>query len=47
MVVLLQEIALTVGATVAPVPVRLTAGVGALLEIVSCPDTELAEVGAN
>jgi hypothetical protein len=42
-----QEIALTVGATFVPVPLRLTAGVGVLLEIVSCPVTELAEVGSN
>lgn len=45
--VVLQEIALTVGATVVPVPLRLTTGVGALLEIVSCPVTEFAEVGSN
>jgi hypothetical protein len=46
-VVLLQEIALTVGITVAPVPLRLTVAVGALLEIVSCPVTALDDVGSN
>ncbi len=45
--VLLHEIALTVGVTVVPVPLRLTAGVGTLLEIVSCPVTELADFGSN
>jgi hypothetical protein len=43
--VLLHEIALTVGLTVVPVPLRLTAGVGTLLESVSCPVTEPAEFG--
>jgi hypothetical protein len=46
-VVVLQVIALTVGTVVAPVPLRLITGVGALLAIVSCPITELAEVGSN
>jgi len=45
--VLLQEIALTVGATAVPVPLRLTATAGALLERVKFPVTELAAVGAN
>ncbi len=45
--VLLQEIALTVGVTAVPVPLRLTVAVGALLEIVNCPVTELAPVGLN
>ena len=45
--VVLQEMALTVGTVVAPVPLRLIAGVDALLEIVSCPVTEVAEVGSN
>jgi hypothetical protein len=45
--VLLHESALTVGAVVEPVPLRLTAGVGTLLEIVSCPVTELADFGSN
>lgn len=44
--VLLQENALIAGADVAPVPLRLTVAVGALLEIVSCPVDELAVVGA-
>jgi hypothetical protein len=43
----LQVTALTVGATLMPVPLRLTAWVGALLEIVSCPVVELAVVGLN
>jgi len=43
--VFLHDIAPTVGATVVPVPLRLTGGAGTLLEIVSCPVTELAEVG--
>jgi hypothetical protein len=42
-----QENALSVGVTPVPVPLRLTVAVGALLEIVSCPVTELADVGAN
>jgi hypothetical protein len=46
-VVLLQVIALTVGTVAAPVPLRLMTGVDALLAIVSCPVTELAEVGSN
>ena len=37
----------TVGTTVAPVPLRLTADVGALLDMVSWPVIELAEVGSN
>ena len=45
--VLLHEIALTVGATAVPVPLRLTATAGALLERVKFPVTELAAVGAN
>ena len=45
--VLPQETALTVGTTAVPVPLRLTVAVGALLEIVNCPVTELAVVGAN
>jgi hypothetical protein len=44
--VLVQDNALTVGVTVVPVPLRGTAAVGAVLEIVSCPVTELAVVGA-
>ena len=47
MEVLLQEIALTVGATAVPVPLRLTATAGALLDRVNCPVTELALVGVN
>ena len=47
MEVLLQEIALTVGATAVPVPLRLTVTAGALLESVRFPDTELAAVGEN
>ena len=47
MVVLLQLIPATVGATVVPLPLRLTVAVGALLEIVSCPVTALADVGSN
>ena len=45
--VLLQDTELTVGETAVPVPLRLTAVVGALLEIVSCPDTEPAVAGSN
>ncbi len=45
--VLPQFTALTVGITVVPVPLRLTAAVGALLDIVSCPVAELAAVGSN
>jgi hypothetical protein len=45
--VLLQDTALTIGVPVAPVPLRLTACVGPLLEIVNCPVTEFAEVGSN
>ena len=45
--VLPHDTALTVGVTAVPVPVTLTAGVGALLEIVNCPVTELAVVGLN
>ena len=47
---LLQDTALTVGAVVVPVPLKLTAAVGLvdeLLVIVSCPDTEPAVVGSN
>jgi len=47
MEVLLQLTALTVGATVVPVPLRPTVAVGALLEIVSWPVVELAVVGSN
>ena len=43
---LLHDSALTVAATVVPVPLRGTAAVGAVLEIVSCPVTRLAVVGA-
>jgi hypothetical protein len=45
--VLLHETALTVGATEAPVPLRLTTAVGAVLKIVNCPVAEVAEVGLN
>ncbi|MGA8740941.1 MAG: hypothetical protein WB561_07120 [Terracidiphilus sp.] len=45
--VLLQETALTVGKTAVPVPLRLTVAIGALLEIVNCPVTELAVLGLN
>jgi hypothetical protein len=45
--VLVQDTALTVGAVVVPVPVRLTVAAGALLEMVSCPVAELAVVGLN
>lgn len=45
--VLPHETALTVGATVVPVPLRLMAWVGVVLESVSCPVTELADVGSN
>jgi hypothetical protein len=38
---------LIVGARAVPVPLRLTDAVGAVLEIVSCPETELAVVGLN
>ena len=44
--VLLQETALTVGATV-PEPLRPMVAIGALLEIVNCPVTELAAAGLN
>jgi hypothetical protein len=47
MEVLLQETPVTVGITVAPVPLRLTACVAALLDMVNCPVTELAVVGSN
>lgn len=47
MEVLLQESALTVGATAVPVPLRLTATAGALLERARFPVTELAVVGEN
>jgi len=42
-----QENALNVGATAVPVPLRLTATAGALLESVKFPATELAVVGEN
>jgi len=45
--VLLQETALTVGKTAAPVPLRFTATAGALLEIDNWPVTEPAVVGSN
>ncbi len=45
--VLLHFTALTVGVPVVPVPLRLTADVGVLLNKVSCPVIELAEVGSN
>jgi hypothetical protein len=47
MEVLAQVSPLSVGVTEVPVPVRLTMGVDAVLEIVSCPLTELAVVGLN
>lgn len=43
--VLPQDIPLTVGITVVPVPLRLTVAAGALLEIVNWPVSELAVVG--
>ena len=39
--------ALTVGATVEPVPVRLTVAAGALLEMASCPVMEPVAFGLN
>lgn len=45
--VLLQDIVFTVGATVVPAPLRLSAWAGALLEIVNCPVTGFAVVGSN
>jgi hypothetical protein len=45
--VLLQLIPLTVGATVVPVPLRLTAAAETLLEIDNCPVDEFALVGSN
>ncbi len=45
--VLLHWTALTAGVTAIPVPLRLTADVGVLLDKVNCPVTELAEVGSN
>ena len=42
-----QENAFNVGATAVPVPLRLTATAGALLESVKFPATELAVVGEN
>jgi len=42
-----HDSALTVGATEAPVPLRLTTAVGAVLKIVNCPVAEVAEVGLN
>lgn len=47
MEVLLQDSALTVGATVVPVPLRLTVAVGALLAMVSWPEDAVAVVGSN
>jgi hypothetical protein len=47
MEVLLQEIPLTVAATVVPVPLRLIATAGALLESVNCPVAVLAVAGEN
>jgi hypothetical protein len=47
MEVLLHDTALTVGVTVVPVPLKTTVAVGALLEIVNCPVSELAVVGLN
>ena len=47
MEVLLQDRALTVGATVVPVPLRLTVAVGALLAMVSWPEDAVAVVGSN
>jgi hypothetical protein len=44
--VLAHERPVTVGATVVPVPLRLTVTVGAVLETLSCPVFELAAVGA-
>ena len=44
---LLQDSALTVGAIVVPVPLRLTVALGALLDIVSWPVDALALVGSN
>lgn len=45
--VLLQLTALMVGVNVVPVPLRLTVAGDALLEIVSCPVVEFADVGSN
>lgn len=45
--VLLQDTPLTVGATVVPVPLRLTIAGDALLEIVNCPVDEPAAEGSN
>jgi hypothetical protein len=45
--VLLQETALTVGATEVPVPLRLTDALDALLEIANCPVIDAALVGPN
>lgn len=47
MEVLEQESPLTVGVTEVPVPLRLTMGVDAVLEIVNCPLAALAVVGLN
>jgi len=44
---LLQETALTVGATEVPVPLRLTDALDALFEIVKVPVVEAALVGSN
>ena len=46
-VAVMQLMALMVGVTVVPVPLRLIADVGALLDTVNCPVTELATVGSN
>jgi hypothetical protein len=45
--VFLQDTPLTVGVPDAPVPLRLTACVGTLLDIVNCPVAALAVVGSN
>ena len=44
---LLQDTALTVGATLVPVPLRVTVAVGALLAMVNWPAEALAVVGSN
>jgi hypothetical protein len=46
-VLVLHESPLTADVTEVPVPLRGTAVVGAVLEIVNCPVTELAVVGLN
>jgi hypothetical protein len=45
--VLVHFTPLTVGVPVVPVPLRLSADVGVLLDKVNCPVMELAEVGSN